>query len=113
MEGNSDELDVPIKHCFHDSEFSKANNLGSFNSLQWGRVLLQAAHYIYIYLQCCGTTFGDELNIIVPTGAAGNLAGKNFLSNGLRFMNVHFMFFKAGFLAADMGFAIKLVGMTQ
>ena len=38
---------------------------------------------------------------------------QNFLSNGLRFMNVHFMFFKAGFLAADMGFAIKLVGMTQ
>ena len=93
MEGNSDELDVPIKHCFHDSEFSKANNLGSFNSLQWGRVLLQAAHYIYIYLQCCGTTFGDELNIIVPTGAAGNLAGKKFSIKWFTFYECSFYVF--------------------
>ena len=74
MEGNSDELDIPIKECFHDSEFSRENKLGSVNSLQWGRVLLQCCHYIYLYLKCCGT-IGDEINIIVPTGAAGNLAG--------------------------------------
>lgn len=77
VEGNSDELDQPIKECFQDSEFSEANFLGSFNSLQWGRILLQAAHYIYVYLQCC-FKIGDTVHVIVPTGAAGNLAGKQF-----------------------------------
>jgi len=74
VEGNSDELDVPIKNCFQDVAFSRENSLGSFNSLQWGRIMLQAAHYIYIYIQCCKSS-GKEVTIVVPTGAAGNLAG--------------------------------------
>lgn len=76
VEGNSDELDQPIKECFQDFTFSAENKIGSFNSLQWGRVLLQAAHYIYVYLQCC-PDINDNLRIVVPTGAAGNLAGNN------------------------------------
>jgi threonine synthase len=74
VEGSSDDLDQHIKECFQDQHFSAANSLGSFNSIQWGRVLLQAAHYVYIYLQCC-PNIGDEICIVVPTGAAGNLAG--------------------------------------
>lgn len=74
VEGNSDELDQPIKECFQDTTFAADNHLGSLNSLQWGRIFLQAAHYIYVYLQCCPRV-GDPLRIVVPTGAAGNLAG--------------------------------------
>ncbi|EFX85833.1 hypothetical protein DAPPUDRAFT_313680 [Daphnia pulex] len=92
VEGSSDDLDQPIKECFQDQHFSAANSLGSFNSIQWGRVLLQAAHYVYIYLQCC-PNIGDEICIAVPTGAAGNLA--------------------AGFLAREMGFPIKLVATVN
>jgi threonine synthase len=74
VEGSSDDGDEPIKECFQDQHFSAANSLCSFNSIQWGRVLLQTAHYAYIYLQCC-PNIGDEICIVVPTGAAGNLAG--------------------------------------
>nr|CAH0099540.1 unnamed protein product [Daphnia galeata] len=91
-EGNSDELDQPIKECLQDQQFSAANSLVCFNSIHWGRVLLQAAHYVYIYLQCC-PNIGDEICIVVPTGAAGNLA--------------------AGFLAREMGFPIKLVATVN
>lgn len=76
VEGDSDELDVPIKECFQDQKFTQAHQLGSFNSLQWGRIMLQIAQYIYVYLQCCGE-IGDEVCVVVPTGAAGSLAGKH------------------------------------
>lgn len=92
VEGNSDQLDEPIKECFQDEKFSAEHSLGSFNSIQWGRILLQAAHYVYIYLQCC-PNIGDKICIVVPTGAAGNLA--------------------AGFLAHEMGFPIKLVATVN
>ena len=74
VDGSSDDLDIPIKLCFQDAALASENRLGSFNSLQWGRVLLQTAHYIYIYLQSC-QDIDQTVTMVVPTGAAGNLAG--------------------------------------
>jgi len=87
-EGTSDELDVPVKELFCDTAYAEANNLGSLNSIQWGRVVLQTAHYIYLYLKCC-PEIGQPVTMVVPTGAAGNVA--------------------AGVIAQTMGFPVKLV----
>nr|XP_045614565.1 threonine synthase-like 2 [Procambarus clarkii]XP_045614566.1 threonine synthase-like 2 [Procambarus clarkii]XP_045614567.1 threonine synthase-like 2 [Procambarus clarkii]XP_045614568.1 threonine synthase-like 2 [Procambarus clarkii]XP_045614570.1 threonine synthase-like 2 [Procambarus clarkii] len=72
VEGTSDDLDKPIKQCFADKELVSTHNLISINSINWGRILVQVAHYFYIYYQLCGSV-GNSVNVVVPTGAAGNL----------------------------------------
>ena len=65
-------MDVPVKELFCDTAYAEANNLGSLNSIQWGRVVLQTAHYIYLYLKCC-PEIGQPVTMVVPTGAAGKM----------------------------------------
>jgi len=62
VEGSSDDLDVPIKNCF------PRDNVTSINSVSWTRVMIQIAHYVYFYLR-----EGNEIDVFVPTGAAGNI----------------------------------------
>lgn len=79
MEGNSDELDEPIKAVFADVAFVKKHNLMSLNSINWSRVLVQMAHHFFAYFQCTPSLDTHPLppvEVVVPTGAAGNLAGK-------------------------------------
>ncbi len=51
----------------------------SLNSVNWSRVMIQLAHFIYAYLELSGIeqAGGDlpELEVVVPTGGAGNIAG--------------------------------------
>ncbi|KAG7163301.1 Threonine synthase-like 2-like [Homarus americanus] len=54
VEGNSDELDKPIKQCFADKEFVSAHNLISINSINWGRIMAQVAHFFFTYYQLSG-----------------------------------------------------------
>ena len=75
MEGTSDDLDEPIKKCFSDQEFVSNHNLISINSINWGRIMVQIAHYFYTYFKLCSSV-GTLVEIIVPTGAAGNITGK-------------------------------------
>ncbi|XP_039108544.1 threonine synthase-like 2 isoform X2 [Hyaena hyaena] len=92
VEGNSDELDEPIKAVFADVTFVKKHNLMSLNSINWSRVLVQMAHHFFAYFQCAPSLDTDPLptvEVVVPTGAAGNLA--------------------AGCLAWKMGLPIRLV----
>lgn len=75
VEGTSDELDVPIKECFPHPK------LTSVNAINWARIMIQIAHHVYLYLTCCQSE--DEkaqteqqeqlLEVVIPTGAAGNL----------------------------------------
>ncbi|XP_062934453.1 threonine synthase-like 2 isoform X2 [Cynocephalus volans] len=51
VEGNSDELDEPIKAVFTDVAFVKKHNLMSLNSINWSRVLVQMAHYFFAYFR--------------------------------------------------------------
>lgn len=79
MEGNSDELDEPIKAVFADVAFVKEHSLMSLNSINWSRVLVQMAHHFFAYFRCAPTLDLHPLppvEVVVPSGAAGNLAGK-------------------------------------
>ncbi|XP_057599236.1 threonine synthase-like 2 [Hippopotamus amphibius kiboko] len=77
VEGNSDELDEPIKAVFADVAFVKKHNLMSLNSINWSRVLVQMAHHFFAYFRCAPALDTHPLppvEVVVPTGAAGNLA---------------------------------------
>uniref|UniRef100_A0A2K6BKR0 Threonine synthase like 2 n=2 Tax=Macaca nemestrina TaxID=9545 RepID=A0A2K6BKR0_MACNE len=92
VEGNSDELDEPIKTVFADVAFVKKHNLMSLNSINWSRVLVQMAHHFFAYFQCTPSLDTHPLplvEVVVPTGAAGNFA--------------------AGYIAQKIGLPIRLV----
>lgn len=72
VDGSSDDLDIPIKKVFMDVPFRRKHNMTSINSINWARVMIQTAHYIYSYLQMCPNCDG-EVEIVVPTGACGNV----------------------------------------
>lgn len=77
VEGNSDELDEPIKALFADEAFVQRHNLMSLNSINWSRVLVQMAHHFFAYFQCAPSSDEHPLppvEVVVPTGAGGNLA---------------------------------------
>ncbi|XP_053444063.1 threonine synthase-like 2 isoform X3 [Nycticebus coucang] len=92
VEGNSDELDEPIKAVFADVAFVRKHHLMSLNSINWSRVLVQMAHHFFAYFRCAPSLDTHPLpavEVVVPTGAAGNLA--------------------AGCIAQKMGLPIRLV----
>lgn len=77
VEGNSDELDEPIKAVFADVAFVQRHNVMSLNSINWSRVLVQMAHHFFAYFQCAPSLDEHPLptvEVVVPTGAGGNLA---------------------------------------
>lgn len=77
VEGNSDELDEPIRAVFADVAFAQKYNLMSLNSINWSRVLVQMAHHFFAYFHCTPSLDIHPLppvEIVVPTGAGGNLA---------------------------------------
>lgn len=73
-DGTSDDLDAPIRQIFADRSFVSQHTLIGLNSINIGRVLFQAVHYIYAYLQLHPAVDSD-LTFFVPTGALGNLTG--------------------------------------
>ncbi|CAJ1071045.1 threonine synthase-like 2 [Xyrichtys novacula] len=98
-DGSSDDIDQPIRRLFADQDLVKSHGLMSLNSVNWSRVMVQLTHFIYAYLQLSGMqqaeTEGDlpELEVVVPTGGAGNIA--------------------AGFIVKQMGLPLKLVAMVN
>ncbi|XP_004612156.2 threonine synthase-like 2 [Sorex araneus] len=96
VEGNSDELDEPIKAVFADVPFVKKYNLMSLNSINWSRILVQMAHFFFAYFRCAPSLHTQPLplvEVVVPTGAAGNLA--------------------AGCIAQKMGLPVHLVAAVN
>ncbi|XP_010780207.1 threonine synthase-like 2, partial [Notothenia coriiceps] len=77
-DGSSDDIDQPLRRLFADQDLVRAHGLMSLNSVNWSRVMVQLAHFIYAYLQLSGVkqAGGDlpELEVVVPTGGAGNIA---------------------------------------
>ncbi|KAM3599298.1 uncharacterized protein V6R79_003381 [Siganus canaliculatus] len=98
-DGTSDDIDQPVRHLFADQELVKAHGLMSLNSVNWSRVMVQLAHFIYAYLEFSGVEQAKsderlpELEVVVPTGGAGNIA--------------------AGYIAKQMGLPLKLVAMVN
>ncbi|NXU56039.1 THNS2 protein, partial [Turnix velox] len=95
-QGNSDEIDEPIKELFADVDFARKYNLMSLNSVNWSRIMVQIAHHFYAYFQCAPsleTTPLPEVEIVVPTGGGGNIT--------------------AGCIAQKMGLPIRLVAVVN
>ncbi|XP_073333834.1 threonine synthase-like 2 isoform X2 [Pagrus major] len=100
-DGSSDDIDQPLRRLFADQELVKTYSLMSLNSVNWSRVMIQLAHFIYAYLELSGMEQAEaeadgelpELEVVVPTGGAGNIA--------------------AGYIVKQMGLPLKLVAMVN
>ena len=92
VDGTSDDTDVVIAKLFADSDFAKEYSLNVFNSPNICRLLVQMAHFIYLYLQLCPEVDQDVL-FCVPTGGLGNIS--------------------SGMLARGMGFPIKFLAAVN
>lgn len=81
IKGNFDDAQTGVKKIFTTEEIKEklqANNMlfSSANSINWGRLLPQIVYYISAYCDLVnnGTIkFGDEVNVVVPTGNFGNI----------------------------------------
>ncbi|XP_022236858.1 threonine synthase-like 2 isoform X2 [Limulus polyphemus] len=91
-DGTSDDFDQLIQHIFVDWDFAKEHNLCSINSINWARILVQVAHYVYIYLKLC-VHVEEMVEFIVPTGGCGHIT--------------------AGMLAQKMGLPIRITATVN
>ena len=74
VDGTSDDQDVVMKKVNTDVVFAKKYNITCMNSVNVARVLLQAVHFIYTYLQVCPEV-SDDVLFCIPSGGLGNLTG--------------------------------------
>ena len=77
---------------FGDTPFVKEHGVCNINSINWARVMIQIAHYIFIYNHMKNHSRA-KVEIVVPTGACGNIA--------------------AGFIARKMGFDMQIVAAVN
>lgn len=90
FEGGGDDMDGPIKSLASDEALAARIGLCGINSYNVGRVVAQLVHYFWIYLRVvdqCGSPVGTPIDIVIPTGAMGNIA--------------------AGFMAKRMGLPLR------
>lgn len=81
IRGNFDDAQTGVKRMFNDSEFAKRMadkncKLSSANSINIGRLVPQAAYYVWAYGQLVSKgeiKAGEPINIVVPTGNFGNI----------------------------------------
>ena len=73
-EGDTDEQAEALKLVFEDSAFMQKHKVTSINSINWARVMVQSAYYVWACLQVARRV-GEPVNFVVPTGAAGNVVG--------------------------------------
>ncbi|MBT8354894.1 MAG: threonine synthase [Desulfofustis sp.] len=73
LEGG-DDLDLVVARLFGDGRLTNRLKLSSVNSINIGRVLMQAVHYFYAYFRLI-ERFGDALIFSIPAGAFGNSCG--------------------------------------
>lgn len=79
--GNFDDAQNGVKKIFTDGTFAEELKqqgflLSSANSINWGRLVPQVAYYFSAYCDLCKQdhlTFGEKLNVTVPTGNFGNI----------------------------------------
>src|SRR5699024_8230558 len=83
IDGMFDDCQDIVKALHQDAEFKAAYNLGSVNSINWGRILAQIAYYFKAYFAV--TTSNDEqVRLSVPSGNSGNRwAGQSARELGL------------------------------
>ncbi|KAJ3604945.1 hypothetical protein NHX12_026996 [Muraenolepis orangiensis] len=98
-DGSSDDIDVALRRLFAEQELVRSHGLMSLNSVNWSRIMIQLAHFIYAYLHLSGLEKASAdrplppLEVVVPTGGAGNIA--------------------AGCIVKQMGVPLQLVAMVN
>ena len=89
IKGNFDDAQTGVKKIFSDPE-AKAklleNNyvLSSANSINWGRLAPQIVYYVSAYcdlLNANEITYGETVNVCVPTGNFGNILAAYIAKN--------------------------------
>lgn len=86
VKGNFDDAQNGVKRIFVDPQMQQAlaehkQAFSSANSINWGRLVPQIVYYFFGYLELCRKgelTFGDPLNVVVPTGNFGNILAAYF-----------------------------------
>ena len=81
IKGNFDDAQTGVKKIFADDDAKKkllenAYVLSSANSINWGRLAPQIVYYISSYCDLINSgeiSFGEEINVCVPTGNFGNI----------------------------------------
>lgn len=81
--GTGDDMDAPIKSITSDKTIANTQDrmICGINSFNIGRPLAQLTHFVWTYLrvtESMGITpgaSGFQLDIVIPTGAMGNMAG--------------------------------------
>ncbi len=81
VKGNFDDCQNGVKAIFTDNAFADKlaqNNilLSSANSINWGRLAPQIVYYVSTYVELVKNKeveFGENINIVVPTGNFGNI----------------------------------------
>ena len=79
FEGGGDDMDAPIKRLSLDTTFKAQHGLTGVNSYNIIRPLAQQVHYVWLYLRCRELFSCTSLDVVVPTGAMGNLAAATFV----------------------------------
>lgn len=88
IKGNFDDAQTGVKKIFNDDEFARelaarGCRLSSANSINIGRLVPQAAYYVYGYVKLVERGVikdGDKVNIVVPTGNFGNILAAYYAS---------------------------------
>jgi len=77
FQGGGDDMDKPIKNMLTKYNESMETQLTGVNSYNFARPMAQLVHHVWTYLRVIeklGRKVGDPIDIILPTGAMGNLS---------------------------------------
>ncbi len=88
IEGNFDDAQTGVKKIFTTPSVAEKladNNMlfSSANSINWGRLLPQIVYYVSAYCDMVNEgkiSFGDSINVVVPTGNFGNILAAYYAS---------------------------------
>jgi threonine synthase len=72
VRGVFDDCQDLVKAVNADAGFKATYGIGAVNSINWARIMAQAAYYVYLYLGAAGEV-GDLVDVAVPTGNFGNV----------------------------------------
>ena len=89
IEGNFDDAQTGVKVMFGDEELAKeldaaGYQFSSANSINIGRLVPQVVYYVYAYTRLLANeeiTFGEKINVVVPTGNFGNILAAYYAKN--------------------------------
>ena len=72
VEGVFDDCQDIVKAVSNDLPFKRANNIGTVNSINWGRISAQIVYYVRGYLTAT-TSNAQKVSFAVPSGNFGNI----------------------------------------